>query len=140
MCKGVAPKLYCSGQRVLPKLVSLCSTRSQSQDCRSLLNLLLLDATGFPAAFPLTRQSMLILLSGFPEAIGIPGLLDAIGLDAVEEHVAIKEEIFITAGRDLDKTLSSSFCSCILFATVEQLIKLKFLVQHVELKWLILNK
>ena len=27
---------------------------------------------------------------GFPEAIGIPRLLDAIGLDAVEELVAIK--------------------------------------------------
>ena len=37
-------------------IVSLCSTRSQPRDCRSLLNLLLLDATGFPAAFPLTRQ------------------------------------------------------------------------------------
>ena len=53
---GVAPKFYCSGQQV-----PLCSTRSQPQDCRSLLNLpllLLLDATGFTAAFPLTRQGM----------------------------------------------------------------------------------
>ena len=50
---------------------------------------------------------ILILLSGFPEAIGIPGLLEAIGLDAEEELVAIKEDIFITAGRDLDTTLSS---------------------------------
>ena len=39
--------------------------------------------------------SILILLSVFPEAIGIPGLLDAIGLDAAEELV--------------DTTLSSSF-------------------------------
>ena len=39
---------------------------------------------------PLSFDSILILLSGFPEAIGIPGLLDAIGLDAVEELVAIK--------------------------------------------------
>ena len=52
---------------------------------------------------------ILTLLSGFPKAIGIPGLSDAIGLDAVEELVAIKEEIFIAAGRDLDTTLSSSF-------------------------------
>ena len=74
------------------------------------------------------------------EAFGIHRLLDAIGLDAVEELVAIKEDRFIAAGRDLDTTLSSSFFSCILFAIVEQLIKLKFLVQQVELKWLILNK
>ena len=45
----------------------------------------------------------------FSEAIGIPGLLDAIGLDAMEELVAIEEDIFIAAGRDLDTTLSSSF-------------------------------
>ena len=50
--QGVAPKLCCFGQQV-----PLCSTRSQPHDCRSLLNLLLLlDATGFTAAFPLTRQ------------------------------------------------------------------------------------
>ena len=35
-----------------------------------------------------------ILLSGFPEAIGIPGLKHAIGLDAVEELVAIEEDRF----------------------------------------------
>ena len=51
----------------------------------------------------------------------------------------MKEDIFIAAGRDLDTTLSSS-CSCIIFAIVEQFIKLKFLVQQVEVKWLILNK
>ena len=82
---------------------------------------------------------ILTLLLGFTEAIGIPGLLDAIGLDAVEELVAMEEDRFIAAGRDLDTTLSSFFC-CILFAIVEQLIKLKFLVQQVELKWLPLNK
>ena len=37
----------------------------------------------------------------------IPGLLDTIGLDAVEELVPIKEDRFIAAGRDLDTTLSS---------------------------------
>ena len=39
-----------------------------------------------------------MLLSGFPETIGIPRLLDAIELDEAEELVAMKEEIFITAG------------------------------------------
>ena len=44
--QGVVPKLYCFGQQV-----PLCSTRSQPQDCRSLLNLLLLlHATGFSPA------------------------------------------------------------------------------------------
>ena len=47
-------------------------------------------------------DSTLILLSGFPEAIGITGLLDAIGLDAVEELVALNEDRFLAAGRDLD--------------------------------------
>ena len=53
-------------------------------------------------------------------------------------YIYIYIYLFIAAGRDLDTTLYSSFCSCILFAIVEQLIKLKFLVQQVE--WLILNK
>ena len=146
--QGVDPKLYYFGQQVL-----LCSTRSQPQDCWGLLNLLLLDATGLPAAFPSTRQGMHPLVALEKSTlrrmsliqyssccpIGIPGLLDAIGLDAVEELVAIKEDIFVAAGRDLDTT-RSSFWSCILFAIVEQLMNLKFLVQQVELNWLILNK
>ena len=41
--------------------------------------------------------------------VGIPRLSDAIGLDAEEEHVAMEEDRFIAAGRDLDRTLSSSF-------------------------------
>ena len=53
VCKVLLPSFTVSGQ-----LVSLCSTRSQLQDCRSLLNLRLLDVTGFHAAFPLTRQGM----------------------------------------------------------------------------------
>ena len=66
--------------------------------------------------------------------MSIPGLLDAIGLDA-----AMEDDRFIAASRDLDTTISS-FCSCILFAiVVVQLFKLKFLVQQVELKWLMLN-
>ena len=52
----------------------------------------------------------------------------------------MEEDRFIAASRDLDTTLSSSIRSCILFAIVEQLTKLKFLVQQVELKWLIFNK
>ena len=117
--QGGSPKLSCFGQQV-----PLCTIRFQPQDCPSLLSFLLLDATGPPAGLPSTRQGMhprvaletsplrrmsLVQLSGFPEAIGIPGLLDAIGLDAAEELVAIKEDMFITAGRDLDTTLSSSF-------------------------------
>ena len=67
-----------------------------------------------------------ILLSGFPKPVGIPGLLDAIGLDAAEELDDIRwEEIIITAGRVLDTTLSSSSRPWILFAVVMQLIKLK---------------
>ena len=43
--------------------------------------------------------------------------------------------------RSLDTILSSPFCSCILFAIVlEQLVKLEFVAQQVELKWLMLNK
>ena len=69
------------------------------------------------------------------ETPDVPGLFDAIGLDAAEELVAMREEdIFITAGRDLDTTLSPPFCSGILFAIVMQLIKLKYLVQRRELK------
>ena len=40
--QGVALKLYCFGQQV-----PLCSTKFQPQDCLSLLNFLLLDATGY---------------------------------------------------------------------------------------------
>ena len=86
---------------------------------------LLLDATGLPAALPLTRQgvhpwvaldtsnelaSPLILLSGLPESTAIPQLSDAIGLDATEELVVInQEDIFVTAGRDLDTTFFLHF-------------------------------
>ena len=56
--QGVAPSFTVLGNGFPRNLFPLCSTRSQPQDCRSLLSLLLLDATGFSAAFPLTRQSM----------------------------------------------------------------------------------
>ena len=51
--QGVSPKLYCFGQQVLLK-----STTFQPQDCLSLLNFLLLDATGLKAVLPLTRQGV----------------------------------------------------------------------------------
>ena len=51
--QGGSPKLYCFGQQV-----PLCSTRFPPQDCLSLLNILLLPATGLSAAFPSTRQGM----------------------------------------------------------------------------------
>ena len=79
------------------------------------------DAASNELGFPILR-------SGFSEAIVIPGLLDAIGLDTEEERVAMEEDWLIAANRDLDTTLSSSLCSGILFATVEQLCKLKFMV------------
>ena len=44
-----------------------------------------------------------------PKLSASPDFLDAIGLDAVEELVAMKEDRFIAAGRDLDTTLTSSF-------------------------------
>ena len=70
--------------------------------------------------------------------MSIRGLLDAIGLFADEELVGICEDKFIAV--DIATLLSSPFCSCIPFAIVSgQLIKLKFLVQQVELKWLMLN-
>ena len=51
-----------------------------------------------------------ILLPGLPEASVVPAFFDAIGLDAAEELDDMRQEdIFITAGRDLDTTLSSSF-------------------------------
>ena len=134
-------------------------SRFKPQDCRSLLNLLLHDATGLPAAFSINPPrcassrrtwdvdaasselgSTLILLSGFTESIGIPGLLDAIGLDAAEELLnKIRRHIHHCWSRLGHNSFFFFFWSWILFAIVEQLIKLTFLVQEVELKWLISN-
>ena len=158
VCKGLPPSFYCFGQRVFPvtcfplKYQISASGLSESSESSSWCD-------GFPRCFAINPPRYaslsrtwdvdaasnefgltLTLLSGFPEAIGITGLLDAIGLDAVEELVAMEEDRFIAAGRDLDTTRSSSSCSCIFFAIVKQLLKLKFLVQQVELKWLVLNK
>ena len=60
---------------------------------------------------------------------------------ADEEFAGTCKDKFIAASFDFAAILSSSFCSCILFAIVlGQLIKLEFLAQQVELKWLMLNK
>ena len=86
-------------------------------------------------------ELLLVLLSRFPVAVNIPGLLDAIGLFADEELAGTCEDKFIAAGFDFATILSSSFCSCILFAIVlAQLIKQEFFAQQVELKRLMLNK
>ena len=70
-----------------------------------------------------------------------PQLLDAIGLFEDEELVGTWEDRFVAVDFDFATLLSSPFCSCILFAIVfAQLIKLEFLAQQVELKWLMLNK
>ena len=83
--------------------------------------------------------SILILLSGFAEAIGIPGLLDAIGLDAEEEIVAMEEDRFIAASRDLDTTLSSSFCSCTLASLINSFFFLTFVSCHAGIFFSFLN-
>ena len=73
--------------------------------------------------------------------LSIPGLFDAIGSFADEELTETVEDRFVTVGFDFATSLSSSFCSCMMFAIVlVQLIKLEFLAQQVELKLLMLNK
>ena len=63
-----------------------------------------------PLLFHQPAKVCTLLLSGFSETIVISRLLDPIGLDAEEELLAIKEEdIFVTAGRDMDTTHYSSF-------------------------------
>ena len=53
VCMGLLPSFTVFGQQI-----PLCSTKSQPQDCLSLLNLLLLDVTFLTAAFTSTRQGM----------------------------------------------------------------------------------
>ena len=50
--------------------------------------------------------------------MSIPGLLDAIGILAVEELAGTCEDKFIAVDFGFDTILSSSFCSCILFAII----------------------
>ena len=87
-------------------------------------------------------EFLLTLLSGSPVAMSFPGLLDEIGFFFADEELAgTVEDRLIAVSFDVAAILSSSFCSCILFALVlEQLIQLEFLAQQVDLKWLMLNK
>ena len=98
-----------------------------------------------PLLQPLTRQGMpsfslsweldaasgfeflLPLASSFPvDTLSIPRLLNVIGRFTNEELAATELVRFITIGFDFATILSSSFCSCILFAIVLwQLVKLK---------------
>ena len=58
-----------------------------------------------------------------------------------EELAETIEDKFIDTSFYFTTILSSSLCSCSLFAIVSvQLIKLEFFAQQVELKWLMLNK
>ena len=60
--------------------------------------------------------------------MSIPGLFDAIGWFTDEELVETVDVRLIAVGVDFATILSSSFCSCILFAIVlEQLVMLKIL-------------
>ena len=66
--------------------------------------------------------------------MSIPGLLDAIGLVADEELVGTIEDRFIAVDFDFATTLSSPFCSCILFAIVlEQLIRILSAASRAEM-------
>ena len=86
-------------------------------------------------------RQLLVLLASFPAAMSFPGSEDVIRFFADEELAGTVEDKFIAAGLDFATLLSSSFCSCTLFAIfLGQLIKLEFLAQQVELKWLMLNK
>ena len=86
-------------------------------------------------------SNFLILLSSFPVAMSIPGLLGAIGLFADEELAGTCEDKFIAVGFDFATII---FFSHLLLRPLrhpfEQLIKLEFLVQQTELGWLMLNK
>ena len=105
-----------------------------------------------PRCHPSTRQSLvlgtsssleflLVLLAGFPAAMSFPRSEDVIRFFADEELAGTNEDKFIAVGLDVATLLSSPFCSCTVFAIfLEQVIKLEFLVQQVELKWLILNR
>ena len=53
VCNGLHPSFI-----ILGNTFSFCSIKSQPQDCRNLLNSLLLGAMGLSAAFPSTRQNM----------------------------------------------------------------------------------
>ena len=152
--QGVASKIYCFGQQV-----PLCSTRCQPQDCRSLLNLLLPDATGLPAALPSTRQSVHPWVAFETSTLRRVSLVQYSSCCRVSPKLLAPLDFFICTwtlcGRGTCHNERRHIHHCwsrlghnsffffwfwILFAIVEQLVKLKFLVQWIELKWLILNK
>ena len=86
-------------------------------------------------------EFLLMLLSGFPLALSIPGLLDPIRRVADEELVGTWEGQFVAVDFDFATMISSPFCSCILFAIIlVQLIKLEFLPQQVDMKFRMFNK
>ena len=73
--------------------------------------------------------------------MSFPGSEDVIGFFANEELAGKDEDRNKAEGHDFATILSSSFCSCTFFAIFwEQLIKLEFLAQQVELKLLMLNR
>ena len=57
-------------------------------------------------------EFLLILLSGFPVAMSITGLLDAIGLFTDEELAGTCEDKFIAVDFDFATIISSPLCSC----------------------------
>ena len=129
-CKGVAAKLYCFGQQVL-----LCCTKSQPPDCQSLLNLLLLLDASFSRTWDVDAasnelDSILILLSGLPEAIGI-NRTRCCGWNC---RNIIRRHTHHCWSR-LGHNPFFFFLFLNYFAIVEQPIKLKFLVQRRQLKW-----
>ena len=70
-------------------------------------------------------EVLLSLASGFPEAQSITSLFGALGSFAGEKLAETVEDGFVAISFDFATILSSSFCSCILFALVlEQLFKL----------------
>ena len=77
----------------------------------------------------------------FPCRYEFTGSEDVIRFFADEELAGTVEDKFIAVGLDFATIFSSSFSSYILFAIFwEQLIKLEFLAQQVDLKWLMLNR
>ena len=58
VCKGLLPSFTVLGNGFHRNLFLFVVPDLSLKDCRSLLKLDLLDATGFSAAFPLTRQGM----------------------------------------------------------------------------------
>ena len=73
--------------------------------------------------------------------MSFPGSEDAIRFFEDEELAGTVEDKFIAVGLDFATILSSSICSCTLFAIfLVQLIKLESFAQHKKLKWMILNR